>query len=70
MLESKPSAPDIPTPDQRYQPLSDSLSQVESPRYRCPVASCHQTWYRSVASAEIPHCPIHNLQLVRDSKVR
>ncbi len=53
----------------RYSPLSGSSSRVESPRYRCPVASCHQVWYRHQASDAIPHCPIHDLALVRDSKV-
>jgi hypothetical protein len=69
MLEPQSSNSVAPHSDHRYKPLSDSVSQVESPRYRCPVANCHQTWYRSEASAEIPRCPIHDLQLVRDSKV-
>ncbi len=58
-----------PKDDKRYTPLSGSKSQVESPRYRCPVASCHQVWYRPEASEKIPHCPIHDVQMVRDSKV-
>jgi hypothetical protein len=41
---------------------------VESPRYRCPVASCHQLWYRHDLEEPIPQCPIHYLPLVRDSK--
>lgn len=52
-----------------YSPLSGSHNQIESPRYTCPVASCHQTWYRRQPDAAIPHCPIHDLPMVRDSKV-
>ncbi len=51
-----------------YPPLVGSTSRVESPRYRCPVASCHQVWYRHDPEEPIPHCPIHDLLLVRDSK--
>ena len=51
-----------------YPPLVGSVSRVESPRYRCPVASCHQVWYRHDPEEPIPHCPIHDLPLVRDSK--
>lgn len=51
-----------------YSPLMGSPSQVESPRYRCPVASCHQQWHRHATDDPIPHCPIHDLALVRDSK--
>jgi hypothetical protein len=52
-----------------YSPLTGSDSRVESPRYRCPVVSCHQIWYRHGAEEAIPHCPIHDVVLVRDSKV-
>ncbi|HEY9738601.1 MAG TPA: hypothetical protein V6D06_20050 [Trichocoleus sp.] len=51
-----------------YQPLEGSTSPIESPRYICPVASCHQEWYRRSPSAETPRCPIHDVQFVRDSK--
>ncbi|HIK44551.1 MAG TPA: hypothetical protein IGR64_06635 [Leptolyngbyaceae cyanobacterium M65_K2018_010] len=57
-----------PTTEDRYSPLVGSTSQVESPRYRCPVVSCHQSWYRHSADETIPHCPIHDLVLIRDSK--
>jgi hypothetical protein len=56
-------------PEAGYPPLTGSASRVESPRYRCPVASCHQIWYRHGLEETIPHCPIHDLQLVRDSKI-
>lgn len=51
-----------------YQPLEGSSSPIESPRYECPVASCHQEWYRRSPTAETPRCPIHDVQFVRDSK--
>ena len=51
-----------------YSPLSDSAHAVESPRYLCPVASCHQMWYRRDRNQAIPNCPIHDIQMVRDSK--
>ncbi|MDJ0705221.1 MAG: hypothetical protein QNJ46_18205 [Leptolyngbyaceae cyanobacterium MO_188.B28] len=51
-----------------YAPLPDNAHAVESPRYLCPVASCHQTWYRSDRNQPIPNCPIHDVQMVRDSK--
>ncbi|MFH7244947.1 MAG: hypothetical protein ACHWZW_19095 [Spirulina sp.] len=56
-------------PSSSYTPLSGSESRVESPRYRCPVASCHQNWYRHDSDEPIPHCPIHDVVMVRDSKV-
>jgi hypothetical protein len=56
-------------PNDSYTPLVGSESRVESPRYRCPVASCHQTWYRHSSDEAIPHCPIHNLVMIRDSKM-
>lgn len=68
-MSSHHSQTDVPNGDQRYNPLSGSKSRVESPRYRCPVANCHQVWYRPEATQQIPHCPIHDVQLVRDSKV-
>ncbi|MEY3297034.1 MAG: hypothetical protein RLZZ597_294 [Cyanobacteriota bacterium] len=52
-----------------YTPLAGSESRVESPRYRCPVASCHQIWYRHSSDEAIPHCAIHDVVMVRDSKV-
>jgi hypothetical protein len=55
--------------DSSYTPLAGSESRVESPRYRCPVASCHQNWYRHSNEEPIPHCPIHDVVMVRDSKV-
>lgn len=51
-----------------YQPLPGKAGKVVSPRYRCPVASCHQIWYRREMSAEIPNCPIHGVKMVRESK--
>lgn len=59
---------DLPVHD-GYTPLVGSESRVESPRYRCPVASCHQIWYRHSSEEDIPHCPIHDVVMVRDSKV-
>lgn len=63
-----PSGADRPVSD-GYTPLAGSESRIESPRYRCPVASCHQTWYRHSSDEAIPHCPIHDVVMVRDSKV-
>ena len=51
-----------------YFPLPGALHAVESPRYLCPVASCHQEWYRRDREQAIPNCPIHDVQFVRDSK--
>jgi len=70
-MSSQHSQTDLPNSDQRYNPLTGSDARVESPRYRCPVASCHQVWYRPTAAEQIqiPHCPIHDVQMVRDSKV-
>ncbi|HEY9877896.1 MAG TPA: hypothetical protein V6D29_05535 [Leptolyngbyaceae cyanobacterium] len=51
-----------------YHPLSGSDNSIESPRYICTVASCHQSWYRRDQSVGIPRCPIHDVQMVRDSK--
>ena len=51
-----------------YSPLPGNVHMVESPRYLCPVASCHQTWYRRDRDQVIPNCPIHDVQLIRDSK--
>ena len=58
-----------PKSEESYSPLTGSSSRVESPRYRCPVVSCHQTWYRHEAEEAIPHCPIHDVVMIRDSKV-
>jgi hypothetical protein len=52
-----------------YHPLMAKTSTVQSPRYVCPVASCHRDWYRQTVDQAIPHCPIHNVPLVRASKV-
>jgi hypothetical protein len=52
-----------------YHPLTAKTSTVQSPKYVCPVASCHRDWYRQTVDQAIPHCPIHNVPLVRDSKV-
>lgn len=52
-----------------YQPLPGRSEAIASPRYRCPVASCQQVWYRRAVSSDIPNCPIHGVQMVRDSKV-
>ena len=68
-MESKPSDDITSEATQGYHPLTGSASRIESPRYRCPVAGCHQTWYRHQAEAAIPQCPIHHVQMVRDSKV-
>lgn len=53
-----------------YHPLPGKAGAITSPRYCCPVASCHQTWYRRDAEATIPDCPIHGVKLVRESKVQ
>lgn len=52
-----------------YQPLPGKSDAIASPRYRCPVANCHQVWYRRDVDEPIPNCPIHDVQMVRDSKV-
>ncbi|NJN22634.1 MAG: hypothetical protein HC812_17490 [Leptolyngbya sp. RL_3_1] len=52
-----------------YYPLLAKTSKIQSPRYVCPVASCHRDWYRQTVAQAIPHCPIHDVPLVRDSKV-
>jgi hypothetical protein len=52
-----------------YQPLPGKSGAIASPRYRCPVSSCHQHWYRRHLEDTIPNCPIHGVQMVRDSKV-
>ncbi|MBD0269463.1 MAG: hypothetical protein ICV77_14365 [Cyanobacteria bacterium Co-bin8] len=51
-----------------YEPLTGSHNPIESPHYVCPVASCHQEWYRRSPTVETPRCPIHDVQFVRDSK--
>jgi hypothetical protein len=43
-----------------YHPLTAKNSTVQSPKYVCPVASCHRDWYRQTVEQAIPHCPIHN----------
>jgi hypothetical protein len=69
-LEEQKPADEILKIMRTYHPLPGKSGAIASPRYRCPVASCHQTWYRREASAEIPDCPIHGVKLVRDSKVQ
>lgn len=68
-LEEQKPAAEILSLIRTYQPLPGKAGTVESPRYVCPVASCHQTWYRRDAAAEVPNCPIHGIQMVRESKV-
>ena len=51
-----------------YHPLTTGDGAIASPRYSCPVASCHREWYRRSLEESIPTCPIHNLTLVRASK--
>lgn len=67
--EGKPAA-EILQIIRTYHPLPGKTGAIASPRYRCPVASCHQTWYRREVEAAIPDCPIHGVKLVRDSKVQ
>jgi hypothetical protein len=67
--EGKPAA-EILTIIRTYKPLPGKAGAIASPRYRCPVASCHQTWYRRAANADIPDCPIHGVKMVRESKVQ
>jgi hypothetical protein len=67
-LEERIGAATIMKSLRTYEPLNGSHSPIESPHYVCPVASCHQEWYRRSPTAEIPRCPIHDLQFVRDSK--
>jgi len=67
--EQKPTA-DILNIIRTYHPLPGKAGVVASPRYCCPVASCHQTWYRREASVEVPDCPIHGIKMVRESKVQ
>lgn len=54
----------------KYHPLMDSPNTIESPHYVCPVASCHQEWYRQDQAQAIPRCPIHDVGLVRESKLQ
>ena len=54
-------------PPEGYAPLCQSQARVENPLYRCPVANCHQIWHRHSLDEAIPHCPIHDLVLVRAS---
>ncbi|MEM7648444.1 MAG: hypothetical protein AAF283_04660 [Cyanobacteria bacterium P01_A01_bin.70] len=67
-LEDRQPAAVILSIIRTYQPLPGKAGVVASPRYRCPVASCHQVWYRRQASDSIPNCPIHGVQMVRESK--
>lgn len=50
-----------------YYPLRGLRHSVKSPRYVCPVEFCHQDWYRRDLAEDIPHCPVHDLQLIIDS---
>ena len=65
--EQKPVA-EILSIIRTYHPLPGKAGVVASPRYRCPVASCHQMWYRREVGTEVPNCPIHGVQMVRESK--
>ncbi|MGD1940428.1 MAG: hypothetical protein ACFB0G_03890 [Leptolyngbyaceae cyanobacterium] len=65
--EHQPAAAILPI-IRTYQPLPGKAGVVASPRYQCPVASCHQVWYRRQAADTIPNCPIHGVQMVRESK--
>ena len=67
-LEEQKPAAEILSIIRTYHPLPGKAGVVASPRYRCPVASCHQTWYRREVGAEVPNCPIHGVQMVRESK--
>lgn len=51
-----------------YHPLPGNLGTIESPRYICPIASCHQDWYRRSVEQAIPKCPVHDVPLIRASK--
>ncbi|MGF1458157.1 MAG: hypothetical protein ACFBSG_03945 [Leptolyngbyaceae cyanobacterium] len=68
-LEGEHSEAEILDIIRTYQPLPGKSGTVASPRYRCPVASCHQVWYRRDVATEVPTCPIHGVVMVRDSKV-
>ncbi|MDB9528794.1 hypothetical protein PN498_22570 [Oscillatoria sp. CS-180] len=67
-LEGKPSEQILPI-IRTYQPLPGKAKAIASPRYRCPVANCHQVWYRRDVEETPPNCPIHDVPMVRDSKV-
>jgi len=69
-LEGQHATADILNIIRTYHPLPGKTGVVASPRYRCPVASCHQTWYRRDTGMEIPDCPIHGIKMVRESKVQ
>ena len=66
-LEENYAAADILKALRVYYPLPGLAHAVESPHYVCPVENCHQDWYRQHRQDAIPHCPIHDLQLVIDS---
>jgi hypothetical protein len=68
-LDEHHSAEEILSIIRTYHPLPGKSGAIISPRYCCPVASCHQTWYRRDADAVIPDCPIHGVKLVRESKL-
>lgn len=67
-LEERQPAAKILDIIRTYRPLPGKSGAIASPRYRCPVASCHQVWYRRQVEASIPDCPIHGIQMVRESK--
>ena len=69
-LEEQKPAAEILAIIRTYHPLPGKAGVVTSPRYRCPVASCNQTWYRREVGAEVPNCPIHGIQMVRESKAQ
>ncbi|MBD0335364.1 MAG: hypothetical protein ICV62_07745 [Cyanobacteria bacterium Co-bin13] len=67
-LEENTAAETILKSLRTYEPLTGSHNPIESPHYVCPVASCHQEWYRRDSAVETPRCPIHDVRFVRDSK--
>lgn len=67
-LDEQMAADEILPVIRTYHPLTKGTGAIASPRYACPVASCHREWYRRSLDQPIPSCPIHNLSLVRASK--
>ena len=60
---------DLPNSDQRYNPLTGSDARVESPRYRCPWPAAIRSGIAPQRLSKFPIAPIHDVQMVRDSKV-
>jgi len=67
-LEERRPAAEILKVLRTYHPLPGKSGAIASPRYRCPVASCNRVWYRRQVEDAVPNCPIHGIQMVRDSK--